>query len=93
MDHPDDQRTEELNNLRLAMATFALQLDAFEVRLKDRRTQTNAKPSKPVSPATAFAKQVIGAMKNRPAANWTGDLGAVPDHAGSSGPPPAADRT
>ena len=51
--------------LRLATATFALQFDAFEVRLKDRRTQTNAKPSKPVSPATAFAKQVIGAMKNR----------------------------
>jgi hypothetical protein len=44
MDHEDDQRTEELNSLRLAMATFALRLDAFEVRLKDRRTQTNAEP-------------------------------------------------
>jgi hypothetical protein len=70
MDHPDDQRTEELNSLRLAMATFALQLYAFEVRLKDRWKQTNAEPSKPVSPATAFAKQVIGAMKNRPPPNW-----------------------
>ena len=92
MDHRDDQRAEELNNLRLALATFALQLDAFEVRLKNRRTQTNAEPSKPVSPATAFAKQVIGAMKNRPAAIGTGDLGAVHDHEGSSGPPPAADQ-
>jgi hypothetical protein len=34
MDHGDDQRTEELNSLRLALATFALQLDAFEARLK-----------------------------------------------------------
>ena len=27
-----DARAEELNNLRLALATFALQLDAFEMR-------------------------------------------------------------
>jgi hypothetical protein len=88
MDHRDDQRTEELNSLRLALATFALQLDAFEARLKGR----HAEPSKPISPDIGFAKQVIGAMKNRPAANWTGDLGAVPDHEGSSGRPPAADQ-
>jgi hypothetical protein len=31
-DHPDDARAEELTNLRLALATFALQLDAFEMR-------------------------------------------------------------
>ena len=67
MDHGDDQRTEELNSLRLALATFALQLDAFELRLKGRRTKTNGEPSKPVSGDAAFAKQVIGAMKNRPA--------------------------
>jgi len=30
---PDDARTEELDNLRLALATFALQLDAFEIRV------------------------------------------------------------
>jgi hypothetical protein len=33
MQDTDKQRTEELNQLRLALATFALQLDAFEARL------------------------------------------------------------
>ena len=70
MDQQDDQRTAELNNLRLALATFALQLDAFEVRLNGRGTKINGEPSKPISPGTAFAKQVIGAMKNRPPSNW-----------------------
>jgi hypothetical protein len=69
MDQQDDQRTAELNSLRLALATFALQLDAFELRLKGRGTKINGESLKPVSPDTAFAKQVIGAMKNRPAAN------------------------
>jgi hypothetical protein len=31
---PDDPREEERNKLRLALAKFALQLDAFEARLK-----------------------------------------------------------
>jgi len=31
-DHRDDARAEELSNLRLALATFALQLDGFEMR-------------------------------------------------------------
>jgi len=31
MKHGDNARIEESNNLRLALATFALQLDAFEV--------------------------------------------------------------
>jgi hypothetical protein len=30
----DDARTEELGNLRLALATFAFQLDAFELRMR-----------------------------------------------------------
>jgi hypothetical protein len=30
--HRDDARAEERNNLKLALATFALQLDAFEMR-------------------------------------------------------------
>jgi hypothetical protein len=34
MDRRDDARTEELNNLRLALAAFDLQLAAFEMRLK-----------------------------------------------------------
>jgi hypothetical protein len=32
--HRDDARAKELNNLRLALATFALQLDAFEMRTR-----------------------------------------------------------
>jgi hypothetical protein len=30
---PDRARAEELNNLKLALATFALQLDVFEMRV------------------------------------------------------------
>ncbi|THD54580.1 MAG: hypothetical protein E8A46_08280 [Bradyrhizobium sp.] len=30
--HGDDARAEELEHLKLALATFALQLDAFEMR-------------------------------------------------------------
>jgi hypothetical protein len=44
MDHGDDQRTAELNSLRLALVTFALQLDAFELRLKGRRHHGAALP-------------------------------------------------
>ena len=33
-DRRDEARTEELNNLKLALATFALQLDAFELRTR-----------------------------------------------------------
>jgi hypothetical protein len=35
MSHSKDARAEELDNLRLALATFALQLDAFEMRASD----------------------------------------------------------
>jgi hypothetical protein len=34
MDHRDDARAVELNNLRLALVTFALQLDVFEIRIR-----------------------------------------------------------
>lgn len=34
MDQRDDLRAKELHNLRLALATFALQLDAFEMRTR-----------------------------------------------------------
>jgi hypothetical protein len=33
VDHRDNARIEELNNLRLALATFALHLDAFEMQV------------------------------------------------------------
>lgn len=35
MDHWDDARIVELNNLKLALATFALQLDAFEAKVSE----------------------------------------------------------
>jgi hypothetical protein len=46
MDYRDDARTEELNNLKLALATFALQLDAFEMRMgRARLTAENPAPA------------------------------------------------
>lgn len=38
--HRDDARAKELNNLRLALATFALQLDAFEMRTRKQPFRT-----------------------------------------------------
>jgi len=35
MSHGKDALAEELDNLRLALATFAVQLDAFEMRASD----------------------------------------------------------
>lgn len=35
MNRGHDARAEELSNLRLALATFALQLDAFELRARE----------------------------------------------------------
>jgi hypothetical protein len=43
----DDARIEELNNLRLALATFVLQLDAFEMRTHNGLRMIS-KPGKPV---------------------------------------------
>jgi hypothetical protein len=47
MNHADDARTKELNNLRLALATFVLQLDAFEMRNREGLPRFS-KPEKPV---------------------------------------------
>jgi hypothetical protein len=44
MDQRDDARAEELNNLRLALATFALQLDAFEMRTNQGPLRAGTKP-------------------------------------------------
>jgi hypothetical protein len=33
----DEARTKELHNLRVALAMFALQLDAFELRIREGR--------------------------------------------------------
>ena len=46
MKHGDDARVEELNNLRLALATFVLHLDAFEMRTHEELLMA-IKPRKP----------------------------------------------
>ncbi len=59
MDRRNDARTAELNNLRLALAAFALQLAAFEMRLQltafdmrksGRLLRAGAKPGLPAPP-------------------------------------------
>jgi hypothetical protein len=48
MEH-DDARARELTNLKLALAMFALQLDAFELRTKTTR-HAAGKAKNPVPP-------------------------------------------
>jgi hypothetical protein len=52
MDHRDDARTKELNNLRLALATFALHLDVFEMRMKEGSLRTGMEPEGTLPPNT-----------------------------------------
>jgi hypothetical protein len=47
VDGKDEPSAEELNILRLALASFALKLDAFEARLKVRRGQTRKRATAP----------------------------------------------
>src|SRR5712675_1693454 len=61
-----DPRVEELTNLRLALATFALQLDAFEARLKGRSPKTTLKAFHPAPPDISVASKILVAMKERP---------------------------
>jgi len=49
MNRRDDQRTQELNVLKLELATFALRLDAFEAGMRGQLTKTSVEPSKPGS--------------------------------------------
>jgi hypothetical protein len=51
VDHRDEARARELNNLKLALATFAVQLDAFETRISEVPPRAGAKPGIPVPPA------------------------------------------
>jgi hypothetical protein len=49
MKHREDARAEEREHLKLALATFALQLDAFEMRTQSVRFSCG-KPDNPVVP-------------------------------------------
>ena len=44
--HDRAPRAEELNNLKVALATFALQLDAFEARIKVRPAKPHIEMAK-----------------------------------------------
>jgi len=52
----------ELNNLKLALATFAVQLNAFEARLKRRSFETDNRLP-PRASDVQFAKKLLFAMK------------------------------
>jgi hypothetical protein len=41
VDYRDNERIAELSNLRLALATFALHLDAFEMQLSEATSELN----------------------------------------------------
>jgi hypothetical protein len=57
-----DLRAAELNNLKLALAAFAVQLNAFEARLKRRSFETdNHLP--PRTSDVQFARKILWAMK------------------------------
>ena len=60
-----DVRAAELNNLKLALATFALQLNAFEERLKRRsfETETRSPTRFRKTSELQFAKNILSAMK------------------------------
>jgi hypothetical protein len=57
MNKRDDQLAQEVNNLKLELATFALRLDAFEARMRNQLTKANAEPSKLGLPDIGLAKQ------------------------------------
>jgi hypothetical protein len=58
-DHRDAVRAKELINLRLALAMFALQLDAFEMRTGEL-LNAGVKPGRRVISAAALEGKVIG---------------------------------
>jgi hypothetical protein len=45
VNHINDQRAQELNNLQLELASFAMRLDAFEARTKRRMAIPTPDPS------------------------------------------------
>jgi hypothetical protein len=57
-----DPRVKELNNLKFALADFALQLDAFEARLKGRSPKTTLRAFYPPPPNTSVANKMVAAM-------------------------------
>ena len=74
-----DPRVEELTNLRLALGTFALQLDAFEARLKGRSPKTTLKAFHPAPPDISVANKIVAATESQPQFAGIGRGCADPD--------------
>jgi hypothetical protein len=61
VDRRDDARIEELNNLKLALVTFALQLDAFEMKMTEATFGlTSASSTRPRDMASRLQENWIG---------------------------------
>jgi hypothetical protein len=58
-----DPRANELANLKEALANFEHQLDLFEARVGDRSKTCPAQCPASADPQTAFAKEVVNAMR------------------------------
>jgi hypothetical protein len=63
MDDQDEERAKERIGLKLVLAEFALQLDAFEARIRDRPTRPNSAPSDAASVNRGFANQIVAVEK------------------------------
>jgi hypothetical protein len=61
-----DQRARELSELKSDLADFALRLDIFEERSRDRSVTAAFRASTPTAPDLEFAKQIVFAMKKAP---------------------------
>jgi hypothetical protein len=55
----DDQRAQELNEIRLELAAFALRLDVFEARTKRPLAMTTPKPSEQNLSDIGLAKPAV----------------------------------
>jgi hypothetical protein len=69
-----DPRAEELHNLKLALATFTLQLDAFEARLKGILKALSSAP-----PDNRLASKIVAAMKSVDPNSQKSDLARRPN--------------
>jgi hypothetical protein len=58
-----DPRTQELNNLKVALATFALQLDIFEARIRNGPPKAVIRPDRSRPPDLNFSVKTGPAMK------------------------------
>ena len=59
-----DPRTQELNNLKVALATFALQLDIFEARIRNGPPKAVTRPERSRPPDLNFLVKTGPAMKS-----------------------------